>query len=235
MMHDRTLVPLVQAPTRRTSPATCGRPPDWPYSPLAVAARSGVQWPLFGLLGLLVRTEVQGLDHLEALDRPALFVANHTSHLDTPVLLRALPERQRRRIAVAAAHDYFFSHAALGALVGLGVGAFPIARTGDARPLIEHCGRLHERGWSLLFFPEGTRSTTGEIGPLKQGIGVLALKLGLPVVPMRTHGLFEVLPKGRRLPRPGRATVHVGAPLDFAPETPVGAVTATIGAALRAL
>lgn len=225
---------LIESSPLRT-PSVSVSPPDWPYSPLAVAARGWVQWPLFGLLGLLVRTEVRGLEQIESLDRPVLFVANHTSHLDTPVLLRALPAHQRRRVAVAAARDYFFNHALVGALVGLGVGAFPIARSADARPVIEHCARLRERGWSMLFYPEGTRTTTGAIGPLKHGVGVMALKLGLPVVPVRTRGLFDVLPKGRTLPRPGRATVHFGAPLEFAPATPAQAVTARVAAALQAL
>ena len=222
-------------PDARRTPSMHVRPPNWPYSPLAVAARRVVQWPLFGLLDLLVRTEVRGRAGIESLDRPVLFVANHTSHLDTPVLLRALPARQRRRVAVAAARDYFFNHALTGALVGLGVGAFPIARAADARQAIEHCARLQERGWSLLFFPEGTRTTTGAIGPLKHGVGLLALKLGLPVVPVRTRGLFEVLPKGRTLPRPGSVTVNFGAPLLFAPATPIEHVTDSIAAALNAL
>jgi long-chain acyl-CoA synthetase len=234
MMRARPLESLAP-PAARQAPSTRVSLPGWPYSPLAVVARSVVQWPLFGLLDLLVRTEVRGRERIELLDRPVLFVANHTSHLDTPVLLRALPAQQRRRVAVAAARDYFFNRALVGALVGLGVGAFPIARGADARAAIEHCTRLQERGWSLLFFPEGTRTTTGAIGPLKHGVGLLALKLGLPVVPVRTRGLFEVLPKGRTLPRLGRATVHFGAPLEFAPATSAQSVTATIAAALHAL
>jgi long-chain acyl-CoA synthetase len=222
-------------PSTYRTPSVCVSPPDWPYSPLAVDARGWLQWPLFGLLDLVVRTEVSGLDRLEAIDQPALFVANHTSHLDTLVVLRALPDRWRRRMAVAAAQDYFFSHALVGALVGLGVGAFPVARAGDGRPVVEHCARLRERGWSMMFFPEGTRSTTGQIGPLKHGAGLIALKLGLPIVPIRTRGLFEAMPKGRLLPRPGRASIQFGTPIDFGPSTPMPHVTASIAAALNAL
>jgi long-chain acyl-CoA synthetase len=219
----------------RRAPVASIIPPDWPYSPLAVAVRSCVQKPLFGLLDLLIQTEISGLERLDLLDRPVLFVANHTSHLDTLVLLRALPARHRRRIAVAAAQDYFFSHALGGVLVGLGVGAFPLARSADVRPVLDHCARLRGRGWSLLFYPEGTRSTTGMIGPFKRGVAVIALKLGLSVVPIRTRGLFELMPKGRTLPRPGRVSVRFGAPLDFEPTVPIETVTATITAALHAL
>jgi long-chain acyl-CoA synthetase len=234
MMRDHPIGSLALPSDRRTSVASVS-PTAWTYSPLAVAARGWVQWPLFGLLDLLVRTEVSGLERIESLDGPVLFAANHTSHLDTLVLLRALPAHRRRRVAVAAAQDYFYNHALVGALVGLGVGAFPLARSADARPLVEHCARLRERGWSMLFFPEGTRSTTGAIGLLKHGVGLMALKLGLTVVPIRTRGLFEVLPKGRVLPRPGRVTVHFGTPLAFELATSPQAVTATIAAALHAL
>lgn len=234
MLEERSGGPLVLAPARLAG-LEGSQGPGWPYAPPAVAARGLIQAPLFGLLSLLAQTEVHGLERIAQLEGPALFVANHTSHLDTLVVLRALPAEWRRRIAVAAARDYFYSHAVVGAMVGLGVGAFPLARGADVRPLLDQCARLQERGWSTLLFPEGTRSTTGEIGPLKHGAGLIALKLGLPVVPIRTRGLFDVLPKGRRLPRPGRVTVHVGAPLDFELATPVQQVTASIATALNAL
>jgi 1-acyl-sn-glycerol-3-phosphate acyltransferase len=233
-MRARLPRPLAP-PTADPAQFAGGTALTWPYSPFAVTARSLIQAPLFGLLDLLVRTEVRGLERIESLDCPVLFVANHTSHLDTPVLLRSLPAHQRRRIAVAAAQDYFFDDPVVGALVGLGIGAFPLARGANVRPLLDRCTRLRDGGLSMLFFPEGTRSTTGEIGPFKHGVGLIALKLGLPVVPIRTRGLFEVLPKGRTLPRPGRVSVHVGEPLVFEPDTPKPQVTASISAALRAL
>ncbi|MCC7370249.1 MAG: 1-acyl-sn-glycerol-3-phosphate acyltransferase [Chloroflexi bacterium] len=231
MMRQRSGAPLVLAPPR---PSSVGRP-GWPYSPLSVVARGWIQAPLFGLLGLLVRTEVSGLERIEQMDRPVLFVANHISHLDTAVVLRALPAERRRRIAVGAARDYFYNHALVGAMVGLGVGAFPLTRGADIRPLLDQCTRLKESGWSMLFFPEGTRSTSGEIGPFRHGVGLIAATLGLPVVPIRTRGLFEVLPKGSVLLRPGRVTVNIGSPFDVEPGAPIHHVTASIKAALHAL
>jgi len=74
---------------------------------------------------------------------------------------------------------------------------------------------LPRQGWSLLLFPEGTRSPSGEIGPFKRGVGLLAVELGVPVVPVCLDGLARVLPKGRWPPRPGRVTVRFGAPLRF--------------------
>jgi long-chain acyl-CoA synthetase len=234
MLRERSGGSLILVPPR-PAPAAMPGALGWPCAPVSVAARGWIQAPLFGLLGLLVRTEVHGLERIEHLERPALFVANHASHLDTLVVLRALPPERRQRIAVAAARDYFYKHAVVGAMVGLGVGAFPLSRGADVRTLLDQCGRFQAGGWSMLLFPEGTRSITGEIGPFKHGAGLIALKLGLPVVPIRTRGLFDVLPKGRVLPRPGRVTIDIGTPLDFEPAAPVQHVAATIEAAVRAL
>jgi 1-acyl-sn-glycerol-3-phosphate acyltransferase len=86
----------------------------------------------------------------------------------------------------------------------------------------------------MLFFLEGTRSTTVEIGPFKHGAGLIGLNLGLLVVPIRTRGLFAVLPNGRMLPRPSRATAHIGAPLGLEAAPSIQHITAWIESALRA-
>ena len=209
--------------------------PVWPYAPAAVATRGCLQAPLFALLRCVAPSMVSGLERLEAIAPPALFVANHESHLDTPVLLAALPPAWRRRVAVAAARDYFFAQPAIGAAVGLTFGAFPIERTDWVRPTLKNCDWLKRHGWSILYYPEGTRSTTGELGRFKNGVGMLAVQLGLPVVPVRTAGLFGVLPKGRWLPRPGRASVRFGEPFTVDPELDPRATTAAITRAVRAL
>jgi 1-acyl-sn-glycerol-3-phosphate acyltransferase len=186
-------------------------------------------------LRLVAPADVRGLDVLDRLAPPVLFIANHESHLDTPVLLQALPPLWRRRVAVAAARDYFFRRWIIGASVGLLFNAFPVTRAEKARSTLEHCLWLKEHSWSILVYPEGTRSLSGEIGAFRQGIGLLAVELQLPVVPLRTSGLFEVLPKGRWLPRPGRAQVAFGLPLYFGPGTPARSAARTIELEVRAL
>ena len=81
------------------------------------------------LIALYTRRTVRGREHLEGLEAPVLFVANHSSHMDTP-LLRALPWRWRRRTAVAAAADYFYGGALLAHAVSLAFGTVPVARDG---------------------------------------------------------------------------------------------------------
>ena len=98
-----------------------------------------------------------------------------------------------------------------------------------------HCGDLADAGYSLLVFPEGTRSTDGRIAPFKPGIGLLARELGLPVVPIYLDGLFRVLPKGQNLPRPGRVRVIIGVPLRVDPALGNVEAAAELEAALRAL
>jgi long-chain acyl-CoA synthetase len=172
---------------------------------------------------------------LRDLTPPVLFVANHTSHLDSAVLIRALPRAWRRRLAVAAAADYFFSRQFLGTSVALALNAFPFSREGNIRPTIEHSAWLLDHGWSILIFPEGTRSTSGEMAPFKAGTGLLAVELQVPVVPVRLTGLGKVLPKGQLVPRRGHVTVHIGPALRFAAGTPYAEATLAVEAAVRAL
>ena len=80
---------------------------------------------------------------------------------------------------------------------------------------VEHCGELIDQGWSLLVYPEGTRSTTGKLLPFKRGAGYLARELGVPIVPIAVRGGFEILPKGVTWPHPGPMTVQFGQPIDL--------------------
>ncbi|HZR99076.1 MAG TPA: lysophospholipid acyltransferase family protein [Chloroflexota bacterium] len=178
--------------------------------------RELLQRLLFGLLRLVCRPlRIEGVERLRGLEPPFLLVANHASHLDTLLILMALPPGLRRRMAVAAAADYWFARPLLGGLAALLVNAFPMARRGCARAGLAACQALAEAGWALLVFPEGTRSPDGRPQPFKPGAGRLAVELGLPVVPVALVGSHACLPRGARWPRPGAAAVVFGAPLRF--------------------
>jgi long-chain acyl-CoA synthetase len=209
--------------------------PRWPLGPAARLARAALQAPAFALLDGIAPARVSGLESLCGVMPPALFVANHTSHLDSAVLIRALPRTWRRRLAVAAAADYFFTRQLLGQSVALALNAFPFSREGNIRPTIEHSAWLLDHGWSIVIFPEGTRSTTGEMAPFKAGTGLLAVELQVPVVPVRLTGLRDVLPKGQVVPHRSHIGVHFGPPLRFTPGTPYAEATQRIEAAVCAL
>ena len=185
-----------------------------------------------GVFDAIVRTyastEVRGREQLALLDGPAIFVANHGSHVDTPVLLRALPARWRRRTAVTAAADYFYSSGLLGSTVSLAFGAVPLRRRGapGSKPTAA-LAPLVEAGWSLVVFPTGTRSRDGRVGLLRPGTAVLAAQHGLPIVPVHITGTRAAMPVGSNwMVRPqggGRLARHrigltFGTPFAVAPD-----------------
>ena len=159
---------------------------------------------------VLASPEVRGAEMLETLDAPVIFVANHTSHLDTPLLLSILPLRFRHKIVVGAAADHFFDRRWKAHLWGLTLAAIPIERRRVNRRSAEVATSLIAEGWSLLIYPEGGRSTDGWFQEFRGGAAYLATRTGRPVVPVHLDGTGRILPKnGNRLKR-SPTTVTVG-------------------------
>src|SRR4051812_19461308 len=132
-----------------------------------VAQKAGLE-PLFRSQ---VRTRVEGLDVLARTDGPVIFVANHASHLDTPLILLSLPDEWRRRTAVAAAADYFFDTWWRAVGSSLLFNTFPIDRRGGTMAATP--GEVLADGWSLVIYPEGTRSSDGWVGKFRMGAAFL--------------------------------------------------------------
>jgi len=169
---------------------------------------------LFPALRWLCRPlAVEGVERLDGVRGPVIFVANHSSHFDTLLLLSVLPRGVRRRTAVAAAADYFFCGCLRGAVVSLLVNAFAFKRNGCPRRSLDRCRDLLRGGGSLLIYPEGGRSPDGRLQRFKPGIGLLATAAGVPVVPIYLRGARDLLPKGGLLPRPGAVAVRIGEPV----------------------
>ncbi len=215
---------LVSAGRREKVP----RPPTWPLKPIVSRLRSSAQQRLiFPLLRHVIWLRVEGAENVSSLHGPVIFAANHASLLDGPALLMALPAPVRERTAIAALAGFYFppspsaivnaAHWALFDLAALLFNVFPVPRSRGFRESLRFAGFLVEHGWNLLIFPEGTRSWTGELTPFREGIGLLASELQVPVVPVRIRGTHRVLPRSAIIPRPGPVTVHFGRPLCFAP------------------
>jgi len=157
-----------------------------------------------GVLGtamdLYTRRRLSGREHLEHLDAPVIFVANHNSHMDTPALLRALPKRWRRRTAVAAAVDYFYKNRRNAVSASLVFGTVPLERSGGGlgSSSTAHLRQLFAEDRSLLLFAEGTRSHDGTVAKLKSGAAVLAAEHGLAIVPIFVSGTGEAMPRGTK-------------------------------------
>ncbi len=191
----------------------------WTFSPAARVVRSFLQrFILFPILALVTPVTVRDRARLRMVRGPLIVAANHVSHLDTPVILKALPAAVRRRLVVVAAKDYFYRGRIRGALVSLSLAAIPFDRHAGSGESLAQCRRLLERGWSLLVFPEGTRSPSGELGRIRRGVAVMAAGSNTPVLPLYVHGLAKIMPKGTRAPLPGGVVVEVGDLLSPGPD-----------------
>jgi 1-acyl-sn-glycerol-3-phosphate acyltransferase len=153
------------------------------------------------LMDLYTRHRVVGRERLDDLTGPVVFVANHNSHMDTPLLLRALPGRLRRRTAVAAATDYFYDKRLKALSASLAFGTVPLDRSSGAgvgAGRTAHLDRHIRAGGNLVMFPEGTRSPDGRVGRLRSGAALLAAEHGVPIVPIYISGTGQAMPRGHR-------------------------------------
>ncbi len=174
----------------------------WARSPIARGLRAAGLLGFFApVLSYYTRRRRVGVDRLERIDAPVVFVANHASHIDTPIILRALPRRWRRRTAVAAAADYFYRDRRLALLVSLAFNTVPVQREGGGVGDLAHIERLLDRRWSLLVYPEGTRARGHEPGRLRTGAAVLAAQHGAAIVPIHLSGTRAAMPPGQVWPR----------------------------------
>jgi 1-acyl-sn-glycerol-3-phosphate acyltransferase len=190
-------------------------PTAWARTAAARVARRGLQrGVLTPLTWSQTRPEVQGREYLDGLEGPVIVVANHASHLDAPLILGSLPRALSRRLAVGAAADYFFDARWRAAMSALIFNAFPVERYGSRRRS-SVAPQLLDDGYSLLLFPEGTRSEDGWMSQLRLGAAQLCVMKGVPAVPVVLRGTFAAMPRGRNWPMPGRPRIVVryGKPL----------------------
>jgi len=244
----RTLIE--QAPISAAPPAEPVEFPSWNRAWLArTVRRASLPTWILPLARLFAWMHVEGREHLQGLEGPVIFAANHQSHMDTPVLMAALPGRWRYRVAPAMAKEFFKAHffpdqysrlawltSSLNYyLAALFFNAFPLPqREAGARQTLRYIGDVIEDGFSVLIFPEGKRSDTGEIDRFRPGIGMIASRLNVPVVPVRFEGLDRVLHHTWRMATPGRVRVAFGAPLHLTGED-YESLAKTVENAVRAL
>jgi long-chain acyl-CoA synthetase len=236
-----------EAADRRAEPSAF---PSWnrsrPMRVVRAASQSAILLPLTRVFAWI---RVDGLHHLDGLQGPVIFAANHQSHMDTPVILAALPGRWRRRVATAMAKEFFKPHffpeqhsrtawltnSLNYWLSAAFFNAFPLPqREAGAREALRYAGEMIAEGDSILIFPEGKRTEQGEIQPFRPGIGMMAARLGVPVVPVRLTGLDRVLHHTWKMAKPGRVRVALGPPLRLKGED-YASLAAQVEAAVRKL
>jgi 1-acyl-sn-glycerol-3-phosphate acyltransferase len=162
-----------------------------------------------------VHPEVIGLENLADVSPPLILAANHSSHMDTPIILNSLPPELRRKTLVAAASDYFFAKRWLGLFVSVAIGAVPIDRQAASKQTMDDVDRLLADKWCLVVYPEGSRTLDGRLYRGKTGIARLALSAQVPIVPVGVSGTYDAMPAGRSWPVSGHVQVRFGKPLTF--------------------
>ena len=199
----------------------------WPVTWVRLIAHYLLLRPAIFLLGW---PRVEGRENLTGVQGPVLVICNHISDMDVGFVLTALPARLRHKLATATGGE------ALEALRTppssrnfplrlwdrltwvLGVSLlnlFPLPREAGFRESFAFAGESVDHGDSVLVFPEGRHTTDGMLLPFRSGIGLLANNLGIPIVPMRIHGLFELKKAGKKFAKPYTVSVKIGAPVRF--------------------
>jgi len=219
----------------------------WPVTWIRPLVYGLVTWPATQLLSM---PRIRGRERLRGVRGPALVISNHVTYLDIGFVLAALPRRMRS-LAVAMEGERLqrmrrppndwpwwersISRIAYWLMTPL-FHVFPLPQRGGFRESFQFAGETADKGYSVLVFPEGMRTPDGKIAPFRSGIGLLAVALNLPVIPMRIHGLWEVKISRRRGWAPwGAIQVNIGEPLRFAPGTDLQEITRTLENAVRSL
>ena len=209
------------------SPATSGETPareERPVTPIVdditpwMQALAGVT--RVGLAGL-TRIRIEG--DLDAVPRegPIIVAANHASNLDPVVLGSHLLPRLGRRLQWLGKRE-LFDWPIVGWMARHG-GVHAVDRSTADVEAYRLAKRILDEGHALFVFPEGTRSRDGALQPARDGVAVLALRTGAPIVPVGIAGSYERWPRGQKIPHPGgHVTVRVGTPFRLADELPEG-------------
>ncbi len=171
---------------------------------VAHACARGWSWLILVTTG--VRVHVRGGDRVAA-GRSYVFVSNHQSIYDFPILITSIPFQLR-----------ILAKASLGRFPVLGwhlrwTGHLLVDRARAGRATLNRVASMIHRGHSLIVFPEGTRSLDGRVGRFKRGLFLLAIDAGVPVVPVALSGTRHVMRKGRLTTCPGDVGIVLHEPL----------------------
>ena len=227
----------------------------WPHTWLRPLIYYALTWPPYTML--MAKPRIVGRDNLRSLRGPALIVSNHVTYIDIGFILAALPHHMRTHLATAMQGErlnamrrgrsgvtgdhrepnilmraiYKLSYALTVALFNV----FPLPQLSGVRQGFDFAGHAADRGYSILVFPEGRRTDTGELQRFQNGIGLLANKLNLPVIPMRIDGLWQAAQRGRHFVPPNRITVRIGAPVHYPPNAVPETIARDLEKRIRAM
>jgi long-chain acyl-CoA synthetase len=204
--------------------------PRWVHTkPIQWLRILGQPFFFFPLIRFFCSIRVENRKNLRGLQPPFIVIANHVSHFDTPVILMSLPLHLRRNVAPLMMQEFFddyfrpegitfFRKFLVGFTYWVATvffGGYPFPTEGDFRRSMEYTGELLSRKLCPLLFPEGERTNDGYIHKFKPGIGMMVLNMKVPVLSVRTEGLYGILPHDKYRPRRGKVTVKFGKVMRF--------------------
>jgi long-chain acyl-CoA synthetase len=219
----------------------------WPVPLIRLLTHYLLLRPAVFLLGW---PRIVGRENLRGVQGPLLVIANHVADVDPGFILTALPARFRHRLAIGAGGEAlealrspapergFFAkmYDRLQWVSGVSLlNLFPLPREAGFRRSFAYAGEAVDRGYSVLVFPEGRLTTTGEMNPFRSGIGLLAENLGIPVLPMRIDGLYDIKQARKKFAAPHKITVRIGNPMRFEPGTTPEQITTRLSEAVKTL
>jgi len=207
---------------------------SFPYWRIVRIIRTAFQYFLYPFISMLYILKVYGKENLKNLKGPVVFAANHTSNLDIFVILYSMPLKFRYRVTTLMSIEHHFQNffykkglmirrmlEAIGfyLLVNLAINTCPLSRIHGFKQVLENTGKLIDRGWSILIFPEGGVTLDGSIKKFESGIGIMAIDMKVPVIPIKIEGLYNILRNGilpwRHIPKWPRVTLTFGKPIVF--------------------
>ena len=189
---------------------------------------------------IMAHPKIVGRENLRGVEGPLLISCNHVTYIDVGFALIALPRRLRRKLAVGMLGELLWqmwrppqewkpflrlSYRVGYYLVVALFDVFPLPQQSGVRESFAYAGESADRGYSVLVYPEGRRTLDGKPSPFRSGLGMLAARLNVPVLPLRIDGLWEMKLKGHKIARPGQLKVVIGKPMRFPPETPPEEIT----------
>ncbi|WP_419804922.1 AMP-binding protein [Terriglobus sp.] len=232
-------------PAARPEPvATQATYPRWPWiAPMRWVRTFFLEAVVRPLIGLFLAPQV--VLTAPSPRGPMLLVANHVTMLDPALVLYALPAPRRRELAVMMSGEILADfrsgrragvagRAAYWLLTAL-FNVFPLPQLQGFRQSFAHAGKALDRGMSVLIFPEGARSKTGTMAPFRSGIGLLAAKAGVPVLPVALIGLERIRPRGARWFRSDALQVRMGEAIAWSADRTPEQWTAELETHVRAL
>jgi long-chain acyl-CoA synthetase len=199
----------------------------WPLNWLRIALLYSVVMPVIGIMGW---PRVKGNEHLRDVRGPLIFVCNHVTMLDHALILFALPAGLKAHTIIAQDGELLrgLRHPPTGTglltrviylLQYFGIvlffNVFSMPRKSGFRRSFAFAGEMIDRGWNLMIFPEGKRTELGAMNSFLPGTGMLIQQLGVPVIPFRIDGLWELKQAHKHFAWPGKVSVVIGQPICF--------------------